>query len=125
MPLRIFYSWQSDLPNRTNRGLIAEALTLAAEGLDAEVEIRRDTEGLSGSPDIAQAIFHQIDGADVFVADVSIVSSGALRSFINPNVGIELGYAAAELGWDRVLMVFNEGIWIAWRSAVLTSLTDD
>jgi hypothetical protein len=31
-----------------------------------------------------------------------------MRKFCNPNVAIELGYAVRELGWDRIVLVFNE-----------------
>jgi hypothetical protein len=33
---------------------------------------------------------------------------GAKRPCPNPNVGYELGYAVATLGWDRVILLFNE-----------------
>ena len=35
----VFYSWQSDLPNKTNRGLIEEALEAAVEGLKQDDEV--------------------------------------------------------------------------------------
>lgn len=56
-PLSEFYSWQSDLPNKTNRTLIQEALeralgAVAADSAGAVVPaIDRDTAGVPGSPD--------------------------------------------------------------------------
>ena len=111
----VFYSWQSDLPNATSRGFIQAALEAAAEKIstDKSVEIEpvidRDTQGVSGSPDISATIFAKIATADVFVADVSIIAKRRKgRPTPNPNVMIELGYALRAHGTDKVLMVFNE-----------------
>lgn len=115
MKATIFYSWQSDLPNATNRGFIGQALADAIKVLqvDGTVEVEpvldRDTEGQSGSPNIADTIFRKIDEAAVFVADVSIIGSAGdnQRSTPNPNVLVELGYAFKTLGHERVIMVVN------------------
>jgi hypothetical protein len=112
MPSTIFYSWQSDLPNSCNRGLIETALQNAIKEIAKDTELTldvvldRDTQGLPGSPDISEAIFAKIDTAAMFVADVSIVVSGEPPT-PNPNVLVELGYAAKALGWHRILMVVN------------------
>ena len=110
----VFYSWQSDLPNSSNRGFIHDALESAAAAIKAddtvEVEpvIDRDTQGVSGAPDIAATIFSKITAADVFVADVSIVVRDTSRSTPNPNVLLELGYALKALGHERIILVFNK-----------------
>ena len=58
----IFYSWQSDLPNATNRGFINECLEKAIKALNAEQQfavepcLDRDTLNVPGSPDIARTI---------------------------------------------------------------------
>lgn len=110
----VFYSWQSDLPNNTNRGFIEDALKRAAEeiGKDADLNVEpvidRDTKGVSGSPNIASIIFDKISAAHVFVADISIVSvSRKKRLMPNPNVLIELGYALNKLGYENIILVFN------------------
>ncbi len=109
----VFYSWQSDLPSRGNRGLIGDALERAIraiandEAASLEPVLDRDTAGLGGTPDIAHSILAKISAADVFVADVSIVSEGTRRPSPNPNVLVELGYAAAELGWENIVLVQN------------------
>ena len=109
----VFYSWQTDHPNRCNRGFIGRALEQAIAGLrrDAELEaaprLDKDTEGVPGSPDIAATIFEKIDNASAFVADISLVSPEGVRATPNPNVLIELGYAMKALGPDRVVMVAN------------------
>ena len=111
----VFYSWQRDLPNATNRGLIEDALDAALADLKkadprAAVDAApdRDTQGVAGSPDIVSTIFGKIDAAAVFVADVSIVSArDAERPSPNPNVLVEWGYAMRALGPGRVVSVFN------------------
>ncbi|MDP3792211.1 MAG: hypothetical protein Q8Q89_00580 [bacterium] len=110
----VFYSWQSDLPNGTNRTLIEIALKEAAreiaddESIDIEPAIDRDTQGVSGAPDIATTIFKKIEEADIFVADISIAVKSNKRPTPNPNVLIELGYALKALGHERLVLVFNE-----------------
>ena len=123
---RIFYSWQSDLPNATNRGFIQGALEQAAKSirsdgtLAVEPVVDRDTQGAPGSPDISATIFEKIDTSSVFVADVSNIApagnSGGLLSLFrskrarpvpNPNVLVELGYAVGKLGWSRIVLVLN------------------
>ena len=102
----VFYSWQSDLSNRCNRGFIPEALQNAAATIEADETIAiepvvdRDTQGVPGAPDIAATIFSKFSGADVFVADVSITGRGEKRPTPNPNVLIELGYAFKALGHE-------------------------
>jgi hypothetical protein len=114
MPRKVFYSWQSDRPNATNRGLILTALKAACADLgedptiDERPEVDHDTQGVPGAPDIVQTIFAKIDGANVFVADVSIITTdNESRPCPNPNVLIELGYAIKTLGWSRIILVMN------------------
>lgn len=111
---RVFYSWQSDLPNRCNRSLIESALKSALKrlsadgGLEVEPALDRDTKDVPGSPAIADAILKKIDGCAVFVADVTPIGKIGGKCLPNPNVLIELGYAVKALGWNRVVMVLNE-----------------
>jgi hypothetical protein len=66
------------------------------------------TAGVAGSPDIAATIFGKIDTADVFLADITLVTEdGAGRPSPNPNVLIELGYAVKVLTWNRVVLMMN------------------
>ena len=114
MSFTIFYSWQSDLPNATNRGFIGTALTKVKDVLQrdetvtVEPVIDRDTSGVPGSPDIALTIFGKIDSCQLFVGDVSIINRGQEgRKTPNPNVLVELGYALKSLGPERVILVMN------------------
>lgn len=111
---KIFYSWQSDLPNKTNRGFIGDALDKAIKSLrkddsiKVEPAIDRDTQNVAGSPDIVKTIFEKIDEAQIFVCDVSIINKYAnSRLTPNPNVLIELGYAMRTLGEGNFIMVMN------------------
>jgi hypothetical protein len=112
---KVFYSWQSDLPNSTNRGFIGDALQKATksirndESIEVDPVVDRDTDGVPGSPDIASTIFAKIEEAQIFVCDISIINSESesRRLTPNPNVLIELGYAFKALGSDRVIMVMN------------------
>lgn len=110
----VFYSWQSDLPSATNRGFVQDTLekaaALVAKDKTGNVAplIDRDTQGMAGSPEIGATIFSKIDSAQAFVCDISIINQGtSLRSTPNPNVMLELGYAAKSLGWDKIVMVMN------------------
>ena len=111
---KVFYSWQKDLPNKTNRTVILNALEKAAkriyqdDSIEVEPVVDRDTQGVPGSPDIAETIYKKINESQVFVADVSLINGViSQRPTPNPNVLIELGYAVAVLGWERIIAVFN------------------
>ena len=71
--------------------------------------MERDVQGETGTPDIAQTIFRKIDECRIFVGDVSIINPTSLtdRKTPNPNVLLELGYAARTLSWDYVICVYN------------------
>lgn len=109
----VFYSWQSDLPNRSNRTFIQDALQKAIDAvlevdLEIDLVLDRDTIDTPGAPDIAQTILGKIDRAAVVVADVSIFgTTDGGRSTPNPNVLFELGYAARAFSWAYVLPVLN------------------
>jgi hypothetical protein len=116
MKKTVFYSWQSDLPNTSNRGFIEKVLNKAVkeiasdESIGIEPVIDRDTAGVGGSPEISGTIFDKIAKADIFVADVSIINKDEKgRKVPNPNVLIELGYAFKALGHNNVILVMNTG----------------
>lgn len=111
---KVFYSWQSDIaPNKTRyfiRDCIDKAIDLARETEAIEAERDEATQGTTGSPNIVQKIYEKIDESDLFVADLSICymcSNQDQKKSPNPNVLIELGYAAKVLGWERVICICN------------------
>lgn len=104
----IFYSWQSD--RKETKKFISKCLNkLQGKTVDYVLyEVKRDTEGVAGSPNIGATIFERIDSADVFIADVTVISSFLRkRPTPNPNVMIELGYAIKTLGWERIILLQN------------------
>lgn len=112
----IFYSWQSDLPNKTNRTFIEEALERAIKGLSQGAEIEKamrpsldkDTQGVPGSPPIVETIFKKIEQCAVFVPDLTFVGKNEGGRLIpNPNVLIEYGYALKVCGHERIVPVMN------------------
>lgn len=110
--MNIFYSWQSDLSNKSNRYFIEDCLKRAIKKTNKRLELSfvldRDTKGAKGSPDITHVIFDKIDTSVLFIADVTLINPEEdSRPTPNPNVLIELGYAAARIGWENIICVFN------------------
>lgn len=114
--MKIFWSWQSDLPASTNNAFIREALLealiLSARdlGLDPanRPELDHDTKGEAGLVEIAATILKKVEEATLFVADVTPVGSTASgKELANPNVMIELGYALKTLGHKALITVAN------------------
>jgi hypothetical protein len=110
----IFYSWQSDLPNNKNRSFIEKCIERAIKTTGNSTEFEpyfdydRDTKNTTGSPDICETIFSKIDKSDLFIGDISIVNNDyAGRKSPNPNVLLELGYAAKKLGWSKIICFYN------------------
>lgn len=113
MNLTIFNSWQSDTQH--NSKAIRAALRDASNKLEEKIaglHIKNDeaTSNQVGTMHIPSAILQNISDADIFVADLSTVGStlDGKKKLQNPNVLIELGYAIAQLGWDRIILLFNK-----------------
>lgn len=114
----VFYSWQNDLPKTTNLQAIRTALRVASSNVendlaDRNLSIRVDeaTKRTPGSPNIPDTIMRKIAASDIFVCDVTPIykaSNEHPKSSANPNVIFELGYAVAQLGWNRIILLFNE-----------------
>jgi hypothetical protein len=114
--VKIFWSWQSDLPGEVNNAFVREALAQAVSiaakdlGLDPSnrPEIDHDTKGEAGLVEIVATIFKKVEEATLFVADVTPVGSTADgKELANPNVMIELGYALKALGHKALITVAN------------------
>lgn len=109
--ISVFLSWQSDSDSETNCNAIRKAIKTAGKRLSTgglRVQPDEATRGASGSPNIFDQITKKIRDAQIFVADITTVTQpGAPRASANPNVLIELGYAIGELGWDRIILLFN------------------
>ncbi len=115
MERTLFYSWESDLPKSNNLNFIERCIKDALKEIKKMkpigIDIRFDkaTRNITGTPDIAETIFQKINRCSVFVADISIINSKDpdSRKTPNPNVLLELGYAARVIGWERIICIYN------------------
>jgi len=117
MPHHIFYSWQSDTPNRIGRGLVEWALERAIRAVKADAEIDpadrelradSDSAGVPGMPPLADTIFDKIDRAVAFLSDLTHVATrGNGERSPNPNVLLEHGWALKSRGWRAIIGVMN------------------
>jgi len=113
-----FFCWQDHLPKKLHRFLIRDSLDRAISRVQAELPeelecvLRRDeaTNDRAGSVDIANTILQKINTSTVVVGDVTPVLTNPDKGWFypNPNVMVEIGYAARALGWNRVICLYNE-----------------
>jgi hypothetical protein len=110
----IFFAWQSDTPSEHNKTFIWEALQAAVKDIAVEASpelsprSEMDTKGVPGAPNIVDTIFKRIRACSMFVADLTFVGKSRRDELLpNPNVLIELGFAARSIGWDRTILVLN------------------
>lgn len=114
--MKIFYSWQSDLPTPSHRDLIRNALDRAIAavsedlGLEEAERPQRDeaTTGVAGMVDIAATILSKIGMCSALVADITPVCIAPNGKHLpNANVIFELGYAYAKPGQSAIIAVMN------------------
>ncbi|WP_333567616.1 hypothetical protein [Sphingorhabdus sp.] len=113
--MKVFFSWQSDVAQNATTRVLRMAIAAAAADLTAKtgatVEMDEATRNVPGSPYIPGKLAEKIRKSDIFVADITAISvTEDGKSIPNPNVSFELGLAAAYLGWDRIVMIFNESV---------------
>lgn len=112
--ITVFFSWQSTLDNKTNTNYIRNALEKAKskiENTNSNIEIKLDeaTRDVPGSPDIVKTIQNKISLSQIVISDITIIEGlDKKKSYPNPNVIFELGYAVAEIGWDRIIALTND-----------------
>lgn len=114
----------ADLPGAPFRHIRSRRRWTRSIELSVEPVVDRDTTGVAGAPGIAETIFQKIDSCDFFVCDVSTINKAAVpprfaalarlisnrtptRPTPNPNVTLELGYAAARIGWEHIILLKN------------------
>ena len=118
MGTTVFFSWQSDRPQREGRNFIENALKIAIKHLSQDVELEesirediqldKDTKNVPGSPPIFDTILRKIENAAVFIPDFTFIGNSAEDEPIpNPNVLIEYGYALRTVGYHRIVGVMN------------------
>jgi hypothetical protein len=118
MDYTVFYSWQTD--TKDDKQFIGEALDQAVQKIRSEEGVKdlpvvdTDLKNMAGIPDVATTMFQKIKKSAVFVGDLTLVggypsySANGMKKTANPNVLIEMGHAAATMGWDRIICVMNE-----------------
>jgi hypothetical protein len=114
----IFFCWQNHLDNKLHRFLIRDALNASIgkiqselpDGTDCILRQDSDTFDRAGSVDIANMILQKIQNSTIVVGDVTPVLYDVEKNYFypNPNVMLELGYAAKSLGWNRIICLFNK-----------------
>lgn len=114
----IFYCWQDHSDKKLNRYLIRDAIKGAIQRVKLEIppsmecvlRFDCDTSGRSGSAEIANTILSKINASSIVIGDVTPVFRNKTkdRFYPNPNVMLELGFAARSIGWNRVISVYND-----------------
>jgi hypothetical protein len=116
----VFYAWQSDRPRASTRDIVYDAAYAALARIGSTMRIEesprldQDTKNESGTPPIAETIYRKIKNSALFLADVTFCcdisdDKGKVKKRIpNPNVMMELGFAAATIGWSRIIVVLNK-----------------
>jgi uncharacterized delta-60 repeat protein len=112
--LKIFYSWQSDLEPKYNRNFIKDCLDTAIKKINNDliiseaVRLDQDTKDVAGIPDIANTVFSKIKKSDIFLGDISFITTNdKQKKCPNPNVMIELGYALCSLTDSYIINIMN------------------
>jgi len=116
MQRSVFYSWQSNLPNSTNKEFIKNVIATSLtdiESDDAYLMIPFPDRGKPGSTalkGLTTSIFTKINNSRVFICDVSMINKPGVCGLAvpNPNVALELGYAASKFGWNNIIVLMNE-----------------
>ena len=115
--VRIFFSWQSDLDQdlttRAIRAALRAAMTAVEKDYPVDITLEEATSNVPGAPYIPYALADKITKADIFVGDITTVirlGGQTGKSLPNPNVTFELGIASAELGWNRIIILFNTAL---------------
>lgn len=118
MAKTIFFSWQSDTPNKVGRTFLKDVLEEVCKMIELDtsideavrnISVDSDTQGVAGQPPIVETILKKIESAGVIVADMTFVGTRQSKKLPtpNPNVLIEYGYALKALTHSRTISVMN------------------
>ena len=96
---------------KENKQKILNCLENAVDGLKNdgfEIIIDEDSRNTTRENSIDYIILQKITNCDFFVGDITpIAKDDKDKPIPNPNVMLELGYAAKAIGWARCLLVWN------------------
>ena len=117
----VFFCWQDHLDKKLYRYLIRDALNRAIANAQHDLPsaadhcvLRQDSDTMNraGSVEIANTICQKIKTSTIVVADVTPVLTRSADGlyYPNPNVMVEVGYAGATIGWNRVICLFNDQV---------------
>ncbi len=114
----IFFCWQDHLEPKLHRFLIRGALNAAIGRVQDELPpeancvLRQDSDTMNraGSVEISNAILDKINSSTVVIGDVTptMINKENNWFYPNPNVLLEIGYAARAIGWNRVICLLNK-----------------
>lgn len=122
--MQVFFSWQSDITiaKDTMRDLLKRAVKELSRNHRVKFTYTEATSRDAGAVNIPSRILENIVASDVFVADITSINESSLireavkrgdiekyRRTPNPNVVFELGFAAAILGWERIILMRVKG----------------
>ena len=107
--LKLFFSWQSDV--KDNHKTLGAALRKACDSIrsenDYDIIYDESTWARSGSPIIEAVVLEKIKACDLFIADLTPVSTTSRKDLPNPNVMMELGVAKASMIDDVILLLYT------------------
>ena len=113
----VFYCWQDHLDKSLHKFLIREALERAIaqvqnelpSNVECAISLDSDTANSAGTVDIANTILQKISLSALVIGDVTPVLTDKSRGlyYPNPNVMLEVGFAAKSIGWPRVICLYN------------------
>ncbi|KZB54929.1 hypothetical protein AUP41_17870 [Thalassospira xiamenensis] len=118
VPVKVFYSWQSDYMPKTNQHFLRDVLKKAVEvvaqdyshlELEERPKLDHDTQDVSGAVDITRTIFEKIEASAAFIVDVTPVgkTDNGNKALPNPNALFEFGWALSKHGDSRMVMILN------------------
>lgn len=107
--ITLFFSWQSETgsKNELNRLISTAINNVCSSRICNEIIYTESTTNGCGSQNIVDIIIEGIKSCDIFLADISSVISLDGKGYSNPNVMYELGVASAILGWERIILLYN------------------
>lgn len=110
----IFYSWQSDVKKSRYaiESAINGAISFLLDNHGLNIELDQSTWNIPGMPKIEDVVKDKIEKCDIFIADITPITSKDSKQIPNPNVLIELGYALKAIGPNSIILVAqNDGSW--------------
>lgn len=105
LPFRLFYSWQSDSPAKTNLNAIRDGLKLAKKDIESrrtgvKIVLDEATRDKSGAVNIAGTILEKIAIADMVLADVTTIR----------DLGARLRALRIEAGLSQEDLAYRSGL---------------